>query len=48
MPFMGGGPLSATPANFENQFYMFGLFDIGADNGCHLHHIDGLTYFQLC
>jgi len=34
-----------TPAYFENQLYMLGLFDIGTDNGCHLHHIDSLTYF---
>jgi hypothetical protein len=32
------------PPILKNQSYIISLFDIGADNGCHLHHIDGLAF----
>ena len=33
------------PPILKKQLYMFSLFDIGANNRCHLHHIDSLTFF---
>jgi len=36
------------PPVLEKQRYRFSLFDVGTDNRCHLHHVDRLTFFQVC